>query len=265
MKIGIVGVGVVGGAVKYGFLKLGHDVYTYDIKNEGSRLVDVLGTDICYICVPTPENEDGSCNTSIVGSTIDQLYYMGYRGIIAIKSTVVPGTTEKLIGRYPRMNICFVPEFLRERCAEIDFIENHDICIIGTNEDSIYNMVKTSHGRYPKNFYKLTPTEAELCKYFNNTYNATLVTFANSFFEVCKAVGVNYTNVKNVMVNREHITDKYLDCNKEFRGFGGMCLPKDTAAIAKLCIDKNIDVDFFMHLLEENNKYEITVYEGMRK
>ena len=79
-----------------------------------------------------------------------------------------------------------------------------------------------------------------------------------------ESVGANYTNVKNAVTTREHIQDIYLDCNKNFRGFGGMCLPKDTKAIAALCKDKNIDVGFFNTLIEENNKYKITVFDGMR-
>lgn len=125
--------------------------------------------------------------------------------------------------------------------------------------------MKLAHGRYPRNFVKLTPTEAELCKYFNNVYHSALIIFANSFYELCKSFGVDYTNIKNAMVKRDHITDIYLDCNENIRGFGGMCLPKDTRAVAYLCKELNVPVDFFQMLLDENNKYKVTVYEGMRK
>lgn len=111
MNIGIIGVGIVGSAIKFGFERLGHDVFYHDIKLNTS-IKDVINCEICYICVPTPENEDGSCNISIVESVIDELVENNYRGIIAIKSTVIPGTTEKLISKYERLS--FVPEFLRE-------------------------------------------------------------------------------------------------------------------------------------------------------
>ncbi len=263
MRIGIVGVGVVGSAIKYGFEKLGHDILVHDIRL-GTKLEDVLSSEICFLCLPTPSDKLGKCDTSIVEETVSKLCHLKYQGIVAIKSTVSPGTTQSLIDEHKWYNICFVPEFLRERCASIDFVENHDVCIIGTNEDWIYDKVVSAHGKYPKSFCRLTPTEAELSKYFNNIYNATLITFANSFFEVCESVGANYTSVKNAVTTREHIQDIYLDCNKNFRGFGGMCLPKDTRAIAALCKEKNINVDFFKTLLEENNKYKITVFEGMR-
>jgi len=260
MKIGIIGLGVVGSAIKYGFEKIGHDVKVHDIKLE-TKIEDVLDTEICYICVPTCQNDDGSCDTSIVHDVIKTLMHkINYFGIIAVKSTVEPGTTMEYGN-----SVCFVPEFLRERCAITDFTENHDVLIVGTSDKSIYNKIVECHGRYPKKTIMLSKTESELVKYFNNIYNATQITFANSFYEVCKALNVNYSNVKDAIVQREHINDIYLDCNDNFRGFGGMCLPKDTAAINRLAKKLNVDVDFFEMLLKENNKYKTTVYEGMRK
>jgi UDPglucose 6-dehydrogenase len=263
MIVGIIGVGVVGKAVKYGFEKLGHRIIIHDVAL-GTDISDVIWADIVFVCVPTPALEDDACDTSIVESVVMKLDELKYKGIVAIKSTVAPGTTEKL-QQLTSLNICFVPEFLRERCAITDFIENHDVCIIGTIHTNTFNLIKKVHGKYPKKFVQLTPTEAELCKYFNNIYNAALIVFANSFYEVCKVFGVDYMKIKDAMVNRNHIVDIYLDCNDNCRGFGGMCLPKDTKAIAHLCEKLGVNVDFFKMLLDENDKYKITVYEGMRK
>lgn len=264
MNVGIVGLGVVGSALKYGFEKLGHVVIVHDIRLN-TMISDVLKTEICYICVPTPANEDGSCAISIVESVIADLNQQGYSGIIVIKSTVTPGTTLKLKEKYNIDKICFVPEFLRERCAITDFTENHDVCIVGTKDTYIFAKIRECHGKYPRKFIQLNETAAELCKYYNNIYNATLIIFANSFYEVCKKLSVDYSEVKNAIVNRDHIMDIYLDCNENFRGFGGVCLPKDTKAIASLCKQTGIDVDFFQMLIKENEKYKITVFNGMRK
>jgi UDPglucose 6-dehydrogenase len=264
MKVGIVGFGVVGSAIREGFKFLGHEVFIHDIKLR-TKLDSVLPTDICFLCVPTPASSDGSCNTDIVEEVVGQLDELGYTGVICIKSTVTPGTTKKLQSEYPNSEICFVPEFLRERCAPEDFIHNHDICIIGASSERTYKTVVAAHGTLPKNLIRVDETEAELSKYFNNVYNATLITFANSFYEICKKFDVNYTNVKSAIINREHINDVYLDCRPDLRGFGGMCLPKDTKNLAFLCDKYGIDVDFFKNLLDENDKYEMTVFEGMRK
>ena len=264
MKIGIIGIGVVGGAVKFGFESLGHTVKFHDTKYN-TKLEDVLDTEICYICVPTPIGDNGKCNISIVEEVIEELYHNDYEGIIAIKSTVVPGTTKNIKEKYKNSNICFVPEFLRERCAIPDFCENHDLLVIGTEDKTVFELIKKSHGKYPKKVIQVSETEAEFCKYFNNIYNAVLITFANSFYEVCKASDVNYSNIKDTIVNRENILDKYLDCNENLRGFGGMCLPKDTTAIAALVKQLNLDINFFDMILSENNKYKTTVFNGMRK
>lgn len=271
MKIGIIGVGVVGGAIKFGFEKIGHCVKYHDIKFKNTKVSDLVGCEIIFVCTPTPEAEDGSCDTTIVESVVfevdaalkeDVSFAPNNYPIIAIKSTVQPGTTQKLIAKYPHLKFCFVPEFLRERCAVTDFTENHDLCVVGTEDHKVFEIVKRAHGNLPDKVIQLGTTEAELVKYFNNAYNATLITFANSFYEVCVELGVNYTEVKNAVVNRKHIAHNYLECNDNFRGFGGPCLPKDLRALSKIA--KRAGVDFFKNILDENDKYKTTVYEGMR-
>ena len=121
MRIGIVGIGVVGRAHKFGFEKLGHDVSFHDTAYD-TKITDVLKTEVVYICVPTPSKVNGECDTSIVESVIGDLINHDYDGIIAIKSTIKPGTTKKLCIKYDTNKICFCPEFLRERSAETDFI-----------------------------------------------------------------------------------------------------------------------------------------------
>jgi UDPglucose 6-dehydrogenase len=273
MKIGIVGVGVVGGAVKYGMEKLGHDVRVHDIALD-TRLEDVLNTELCFICVPTPEKEDGDCDSDIVESVISDLSHLRYTGIVVIKSTITPGTTDRIRKEYSNSwntfrGICFVPEFLRERCAIADFTENHDVCVIGVKQrwgegNGVYETIKMAHGKYPQKFVRMTPTEAELCKYFSNVYNAMRVTFANGFYEVCQKLGADYTKIKDAVVQRPTLIDMYLDCNEKFRGFAGVCLPKDTAAFAKLVEDLDIDCKLFRTIVEDNKLYNPTVYEHMR-
>jgi len=264
MNIGIIGYGVVGKAIGFGFTYLGHKVSVHDITMDTS-ILDVIDTQVVYICVPTQSLPSGECDTSIVCEVVDDLVKIDYSGVIAIKSTVEPGTTERLASEYGQANICFVPEFLRERCAIPDFTENQDVCIIGTENDEVFNTVRESHGHYPKKVIQSTPTEAELCKYFSNLYNATLITFANSFYELCKRCGVDYSAIKTACTNLSQINGDYLDCNENLRAFGGPCLPKDLKAIAWFLKKSGSDVHFFEYLLEENAKYKTTVFEGMRE
>ncbi len=264
MKIGVIGLGVVGGAVQHGLQKIGRDIKGYDIKYPETSLSDVLDTEVCFVCVPTNTNEAGENDTSIVEKVVGDLAEKNYAGVVAIKSTVVPGTTDKLHERHKNLRLAFCPEFLRERSAVVDFVENMDICPIGAYSDEDFEKVKASHGSIPQTVTQLTPKEAEFVKYFSNVFNAMRVVFANEFYEVCKAAGVNYQNVKDCAVGRDNIPNVYLDCNENMRGFGGTCLPKDSRAFATYAKKLGLDLKLFALIIEENNKFPITVFKGMR-
>jgi UDPglucose 6-dehydrogenase len=263
MKIGIVGLGIIGSACKFGFEKLGHKVIGHDIALD-TQLSDVLESEIVYICVPTPSNEDGSCDTSIVEEVVLQLNELDYKGVVAIKSTVKPTTTVSLQEKV-KFHLCFVPEFLRERCAITDFTENHDLLAIGTKNRGVYHIVARCHGNYPKSTVILDPTEAEMLKYYSNVFNALKITFANEMYEVCQKVGADYTKIKDAFVKRGTTKDIYLDVNDNFRGYAGMCLPKDTKALDALVKELNLDLKLFETIDVENDKFIKTVFKGMRK
>jgi len=236
MKIGIVGVGMVGETLQYGFTRIGHDVVPVDPKLPGTKLGDVYGCEMVFICVPTPCNDKGECDISVVEKVVDELNTPRgpYRGLIVIKSTVTPGTTDQLAHRYKSAHFAFCPEFLRERARYSDFVENHETLIVGAVNQQYFQLIWQAHGSLPKKAIWLRrPIEAELAKYFVNTYNAMRITFANQFADVCRKAGADYTNIKNAVVQRQSIGDFYLESNKHFREFGGHCLPKDTKAFAK--------------------------------
>lgn len=262
-KIGVVGSeGVVGNAVAYGLGVLGHKIICHDLKLN-TKIDDLLDTDTIYICVPTPSNPDGSCDTRIVEGVVDHLTTMNYGGIIAIKSTVAPGTTDRLVLKHKNEKICFCPEVLKERSAVANF-QDQDVCVVGTENQAVYESIVSQHGRYPRNTVRLSPTAAELFKYANNNYNAMLVTFANSYYEVCKALGVEWNDVKSALTKRDHITDIYMDVNDNLRAYAGVCLVKDQRAMMSVCAQMCPHVEFFNHIHTENEKYKKTVFDGMR-
>jgi UDPglucose 6-dehydrogenase len=264
MRIGIIGLGVVGSAIRTGFERLGHDVLCHDLKLDSSTN-DVIDSEIVFVCVPTPQGDDGSCDTTIITGVLQDLSDKDYKGIVAIKSTVECGYTQMSIDKFKHMTLCFVPEFLRERCAVDDFISNHNLLAVGTDDKFVFNKVVEAHGHYPKETAQLKPTEAEILKYYNNVFAAQKIIFANIMAEVCDKLGCDYTTVKDAFVKFGRCKDTYLDVNENLKGYGGMCLPKDVKAMAKLLEKLNIDFDTLKSVDSDNSKLKTTVFNGMRK
>lgn len=256
MDVGLIGVGVVGSALKFGFeTKRGHRVITYDIKDPSTSLSDVVnGTDIIFICVSTPKMSDGSCDVSNIESVVDKINEIAStRKDIVIKSTINPGTMKILIDKYPKHNFAMNPEFLLERAAIHDFC-NQDICVIGTRINTLYDKVVKIHGNLAKEYIQTTPENAELIKYFCNVFNSTRIIFANLFYDISKRVGADYDECKRIATKRYNMIDSYLDCNENMRGFGGACLPKDTEAIRAFSKKIGINYSFLDGLLEDNER-----------
>lgn len=234
MKVGLLGRGTVGKAVYEGLTHLGHQMSFYDPAYPGSTMADVLDTECVFICVPTNQADNGDCDTSIVEQVVGELSAAGYRGLVGIKSTVVPGTSDKLAKQYPDLRICSVPEFLRAKTALADFMYNHDLLIIGSHRSEDFDIVREIHGNLPRAVSCVKPAEAEVVKYFNNVNHSVQIIFANIAYDVCRALDVDYNNVYNAIIKRDCFNSAYLMCNDNLRGFGGHCLPKDTSAWANL-------------------------------
>ncbi len=257
MKIGVIGRGFVGGAITNGFENQGHEVLVHDTKLN-TKIENVLESRLLYICVPTPSSEDGSCNTDIVESVLVELSELNYDGSVCIKSTIVPGTTQKFRQQFNNLNISFVPEFLREKTAVEDFLYNNNVLVIGSDNDETISLVKESHGVLPTHTVTMTPTEAELTKYFSNTYKAMRVTFANAFYNLCQTMGSDYDKVRDAFLFHGVGDGHYLKVNKQYGGFGGTCLPKDSKALAKLVDDLGLPMDIFKVIVSDNDKFTKT-------
>jgi len=264
MKIGIIGKGVVGTACGSGLTLLGHDVAYHDIKLN-TTIDQVLDTELTFICVPTPSNPDGSCDISKIIHTVEALKNRDYQGIIAIKSTVPPGTTESLIEKYSDKDLCYVPEFLREHSADEDFVKNHSVLAVGCISDRTWHKVCEAHDWIPKNAVRMLPAEAEILKYFSNSFNALRVVFANAMHSICEKYNGNYDHVLETYLLRNVATADYMKCSGDLRGYGGLCLPKDVRTVADICKKLDLPFDLFKSIDHDNSLLKPTVFPGMRK
>ncbi|MFL2958373.1 MAG: hypothetical protein ACJZ4Z_06250 [Candidatus Thalassarchaeaceae archaeon] len=255
MKIGIIGVGVVGKAIKNGFENT-HEIFLHDPKL-GTELRNVTdNTNFSYIAVPTPSNpETGECDISIIESILNQMPD-GQR--IIIKSTVIPGSTKYLQEKYPRLIIGCSPEFLRSATSENDF-KNQDILVVGTDDEKLAKEVFEHHleaGVMRKNqFFHVTPTQAELVKYAKNSFYAMKVIFANQFHDLAKNLGEEWMDVKEIittdqqqMIGPSHLNSPELGN----RGFGGECLPKDALALKFQLEKMEIKYNLIQAIIDDN-------------
>lgn len=255
MNIGIIGRGAVGDAVYQGLASIGHNLCHYDIKDDSTNLHHIMDTDLVFICVPTDSTAVGDCNVDVVETVVEDLFKQSYKGIVAIKSTVIPGTTDRLKAQYYPLKICCVPEFLRAKSAHSDFVDNHDVLVIGTSDSEIAKIIVTAHGIIPDKTVAVSEVEAEVVKYFNNVHNAMEIVFANAMHEMCNKLNANYQNVLGAIRHRQNINSSYLRCSNTYKGYGGHCLPKDTLAWKNLANKLNVEVGIFDNIVEDNKRY----------
>ncbi len=260
-KIGICGVGMVGGAVREYFNSTGVETLLYDPhKNLGSR-EEVNKADVVFICVPTPYLENKGFDLSYVEEACS--YLNGEGKILIIKSTVLPGTTEKLQEKFSHHKFLFNPEFLSEATA-IEDMKNPDRQIIGYTEKS-KDIAQDILDILPDASHKkiMPATEAEMVKYFNNTFNAVKVIFANQMYDICQKMGINYENVMEISAKSKFIgTEDHLNVwHNEFRGYGGKCLIKDIRALIQLA--DSLGVDLKLHKTAEDINNKLTKEQGI--
>ncbi len=261
INLGIIGYGYVGQAVANGFNKAseGKDTIRYYDKYKDSLSLEevVKKSEFIFVCLPTPMKADESgIDLTIINGSIAEItkYTNNSDKIIVIKSTVIPGTTNRLEKEHPKSQFAFNPEFLTEANFLEDFL-NADRTVIGANNDLVSRSVTVIYRqRFPKTIiYQTDPTTAELVKYFANAYLALKVTFANFFYDYCQKIGIKYEEVKKMAAKDPRIVDKHLEVTTQ-RGFGGKCFPKDLVAIMGEFKKAGVDASLLEVMWKYNKK-----------
>lgn len=251
MRIGVIGQGFVGTAVKEG-LKQYHKIETFDLDTSKRTCpsVDILldKSNIIFVCVPTPMNKDGSCNTDIVEGIIKDINDIVVERqcsnrIVVIKSTVPPGTTERLNKECENIQIVFNPEFLTEANFIEDF-KNQDRIIIGGPRPASTRVRQLFYKAFPNaHIIKTGSTTAEMVKYTTNSFLATKVSFANEIKMICDEVGIDYDKVIEYATHDERLGHSHWSVPGPdgHLGFGGSCFPKDINAL--ISVAKLLDLE----------------------
>lgn len=286
MNISIFGLGYVGCVGAACCAKLGHHVIGNDVSQNKVNLINqgrptiieaeidelvkeahenglleatmdyryaVHNSEISFIVVGTPSSKEGHLNLNYIYNVARQigeaLKDKDTFHIVAIRSTVLPGTNKKVgeiiaesSGKERGKDFTVVsnPEFLREGTAVQDYM-NPPLTLIGTDSEVAEQKFRELYKDIPGEFVSTDIEVAEIMKYVNNTYHALKIVFGNEVGNICKGLGIDSHKVMEIFCK-----DKQLNISpyyfKPGFAYGGSCLPKDSKALRTLAHDLYVNV-----------------------
>lgn len=273
-KVGIIGNGFVGSAITAGFgLHADIKIFDVDPDRKTHSFEEVCNTcSFVFVGVPTPMTsvEGGKIDLSIMDDVFNRINETSQNKdtIFILKSTVVPGTTERYMEMFPNLRIVFNPEFLTERAARLDFINASRVILGGQPED--VDAVETLYRkRFPHvKIIKTDPASAQFIKYMANCFFAVKVSFMNEMKQAADRLGCDWDDVMNGFVSDGRIGNSHLDVpgHDGDLGFGGKCFPKDLNAFIELFqeigVDPKVMNSAWQKNLEVREKYDWKDIEG---
>ena len=250
--LGCIGQGFVGTAVREGMGNY-FDMLTFDkdpnkVSTVNSIFEVVEGTEVTFLCVPTPMKKSGECDLRILENALEEIQQCAKalhkdNYIVVIKSTVPPGTTETLNSIYGDLEIVFNPEFLTEANANDDY-KNQNRIIVGGERPGSTKVKAIFAKAFPKiPIIKTSSTIAETIKYVTNTFLHMKVSFANEIYQLCQAIDVDYDKVIEYAKYDDRLGNSHWSVpgpDGDF-GAGGHCFPKDLSALKFLCEKLGVD------------------------
>ena len=226
LGIGIVGYGVVGEAT----VRLLREKQNISILDpEIGHADDITNCDIIFICI-----NEKSHTMENLNKLVDQIVIRNKKALIVIRTTVIPGTTDRLTKRHKR-EFVFMPEFLREWNAKDDAL-NPDKIVIGTENEHNYEMLKALFQQItPGKIIQVKPIEAELAKVALNSLALIKVVFAEELYDLTETLSADYENIYKIFKLDQNINERHLTPKKDdYRGADGKCLSKDTDFLIQL-------------------------------
>ena len=296
MNISIFGLGYVGCVGAACLAKLGHDVIGVDVNENKVNLMKagkptiieagiaelcaeahaagrmtattsveeaVLGSSVSFIVVGTPSSKEGHLNLNYIYTVARQigeaLRLKKEFHIVAIRSTVLPGTNEKVgeiieeasgCKRGVDFTVVSNPEFLREGTSVEDYF-NPPLTLVGTDMKEAEEIFREIYKDIPAEFIATDIRVAEMMKYVNNTYHALKIVFGNEVGNICKELNIDSHKVMEIFCK-----DKQLNISpyyfKPGFAYGGSCLPKDMKALKTLAHDLYVSVPLIESIYDSN-------------
>ena len=249
MRIGIVGCGVIGNSLTRLLKDMGYPVKRYDPFK--GLTDDISKCEIIFVCVPTKAD----MKFKDVKKAVRYINKKNKKGIVAIRSTIMPGMMDKLTKQYKR-EFVYLPEFLTERTAFL-----YEICpdkiIIGTRKREIFKIFERLFKRVVDDKNKIlmmSPVEAELLKVALNSLYTIKVVFGNELYDICQKYGADYYKLFEAFKLDKYINIMHLDPLFDgYRGAGGKCLSKDIKFLIKAATKKRVFPDVIMEAYKEND------------
>lgn len=264
-SVGIIGCGLVGEHLSLDLVRTQWNICIYDLQEEAIARVltrvpsqNIRGvmslTELArqchtlFVALPTPSSETGH-DLSAIKTTLDQLQTTKYTGLILIKSTVCPGTLDKLSTAYLSLRLFHVPEFISSQTADLDTrLPMQPFVLLGVPKQTPAALTDrarcllehASRGR--QQVIAVHSNESEATKLFCNTFYAAKVQLFNEFYKIAQSQGINYVILRQMMLHQGWIHPMHTlvpGPDGQF-GFGGACLPKDTLALTAWLKDTHI-------------------------
>lgn len=285
-SIAIIGTGYVGLSTVVGLSELGHSVVGIDINertvdslNSGfapiaekgmnqalakglaegrlSFTTDVLGAvsiaNIVFLCLPTPQGDDGSADLSYIEAVSKQVGpHLQLGTVVVNKSTVPVGSSVVVAEWLGRTDVSVVsnPEFLRQGTALHDFLNPTRIVVGGDNEEAV-DKVASLYAAVDAPILRMNAASAEALKYAANSFLATKLTFINAIADICELVGADIFDVVGGLGLDPRIGDQFLNPGP---GWGGSCFPKDTRALVKIAEGNGYDFALLRGVIQTNDE-----------
>lgn len=254
MKLGIIGLGFVGGAVAHAHRNQELVIRDPKLGDQSASIDEIKTCDAVYVCVPSPMLDDGHCDDSYMRSVLKEL--ADYKNVIICKSTIPPGVYAALQEHYP--NVVHAPEFLTAANANSDYVNATWMLVGGTGKwvDDAIAVLKSGEVAATE-YHKTNITTAALFKYVANTFMATKVILMNEFHNLSQHIDVNWKDIKELAKNDPRLGNTHWDVpgpDGEF-GYGGACFPKDVSAIIEHGLDIGVNMQLLSQVREINKNY----------